>query len=398
MLSLGSNLGDRFAHLRAAVAGFADALVAASPVYETAPWGGVEQDDFLNAVLLVDDPATDAWGWLRRGQALEDAAGRVRDVRWGPRTLDVDVVTVGPGAQRPTPSSLLPHPGTAGARHRAAAVARRRPGRRAARPRPGRRAARRARPRRRGTACAAATTWCSPLTPPSLAGPMTPAPPPARPRIPPPRPRRYAPSFPRCAPHPRRGRTATFAVALTWNSPVVKTVDSPWKETRRCDAHAPAHLLGRRTGRRGAGQPRRPADLRLAARLPAARRDHAGRARRRGGDGRQALRARIRREPGTTPVQPLVAARAVLVAKASSVAGAVVAGAWLGCSSSPPRRPERHRPRRATRSRGGRRAGLRARAGRRGAVAGALLPNARRSRTARRIGSGAMTQATGVAP
>ena len=111
VLSLGSNLGDRFAHLRAAVAGFADALVAASPVYETAPWGGVPQDDFLNAVLLVDDPETDAWGWLRRGQALEDASGRVREVRWGPRTLDVDVVTVD-GVVSDDPSLLLPHPGT----------------------------------------------------------------------------------------------------------------------------------------------------------------------------------------------------------------------------------------------------------------------------------------------
>ncbi|MDT7614019.1 MAG: 2-amino-4-hydroxy-6-hydroxymethyldihydropteridine diphosphokinase, partial [Pseudonocardiales bacterium] len=91
VLSLGSNLGDRAAHLRAAVAGFADVLVAVSPVYETAPWGGVDQDDFLNAVLVVDDDATDAWGWLRRGQALENASGRVREVHWGPRTLDVDV-------------------------------------------------------------------------------------------------------------------------------------------------------------------------------------------------------------------------------------------------------------------------------------------------------------------
>ena len=111
VLSLGSNLGDRLAHLRAAVAGFADVLVAASPVYETAPWGVVEQDDFLNAVLLVDDPATDAWGWLRRGQALEDASGRVREVRWGPRTLDVDVVTVD-GVTSADPELLLPHPGT----------------------------------------------------------------------------------------------------------------------------------------------------------------------------------------------------------------------------------------------------------------------------------------------
>jgi 2-amino-4-hydroxy-6-hydroxymethyldihydropteridine diphosphokinase len=115
VLSLGSNLGDRLAHLRAAVSGFADVLIAASPVYETAPWGGVEQDDFLNAVIVVDDPGTDAWGWLRRGQDLENASGRVREVRWGPRTLDVDVVTVdGPdGAVRSSdPELLLPHPGT----------------------------------------------------------------------------------------------------------------------------------------------------------------------------------------------------------------------------------------------------------------------------------------------
>lgn len=111
VLSLGSNLGDRLAHLRAAVAGFADVLVAASPVYETAPWGGVEQDDFLNAVLIVDDPGTDAWGWLRRGQAAEQEAGRVREVRWGPRTLDVDIVTVD-DVDSTDPELLLPHPGT----------------------------------------------------------------------------------------------------------------------------------------------------------------------------------------------------------------------------------------------------------------------------------------------
>jgi 2-amino-4-hydroxy-6-hydroxymethyldihydropteridine diphosphokinase len=111
VLSLGSNLGDRAAHLRTAVAGFADVLVAVSPVYETAPWGGVEQADFLNAVIVVADPDTDEWAWLRRGQALEDASGRVREVHWGPRTLDVDVVTVDE-VRSEHPDLVLPHPGT----------------------------------------------------------------------------------------------------------------------------------------------------------------------------------------------------------------------------------------------------------------------------------------------
>jgi 2-amino-4-hydroxy-6-hydroxymethyldihydropteridine diphosphokinase len=115
VLSLGSNLGDRFGHLRSAVAGFGATVRAVSPVYETAPWGGVAQEDFLNAVLVVQDTGTDAWGWLRRGQELERAAERVRDVRWGPRTLDVDVVTVhGPegAVVSEDPELLLPHPGT----------------------------------------------------------------------------------------------------------------------------------------------------------------------------------------------------------------------------------------------------------------------------------------------
>lgn len=109
VLSLGSNLGDRLGYLRLAVAGFADVLVAVSPVYETAPWGVTDQGDFLNAVLVVSGDV-DEWGWLRRGQALEQAAGRVRERRWGPRTLDVDVVTVD-GVRSSDPELLLPHPG-----------------------------------------------------------------------------------------------------------------------------------------------------------------------------------------------------------------------------------------------------------------------------------------------
>jgi 2-amino-4-hydroxy-6-hydroxymethyldihydropteridine diphosphokinase len=107
VLSVGSNLGDRLAHLRAVVAALDP--VAVSPVYETAPWGPVEQDDYLNAILVVDDPGTDAYGWLARAHELEQAAGRSRDVRWGPRTLDVDVVDVD-GTTSTDPKLTLPHP------------------------------------------------------------------------------------------------------------------------------------------------------------------------------------------------------------------------------------------------------------------------------------------------
>ena len=137
VLSIGSNLGDRLAYLRLAVAGLAEVLVAASPVYETKPWGVEDQPDFLNAVLVVDDPAADAWAWLRRGQALEQQAGRVRTQRWGPRTLDVDVVTVD-GVTSDHPDLLLPTPGHPGPRDGADPVAGRRPGGDPPRPRPGR--------------------------------------------------------------------------------------------------------------------------------------------------------------------------------------------------------------------------------------------------------------------
>ena len=84
-----------------------------SPVYETEPWGGVEQGPFLNAMLIADDPALDCHGWLRRGQELEAAADRVREERWGPRTLDVDVVTAMTATREVTSHDdelTLPHP------------------------------------------------------------------------------------------------------------------------------------------------------------------------------------------------------------------------------------------------------------------------------------------------
>ncbi len=114
VLSLGSNLGDRAAALRAAVDGLGAAVRAVSAVYRTPPWGGVPQDDFYNIVVLVEDENTDAAGWWARCQALEAAAGRERLVRWGPRTLDVDVIAVDDGAGRAVrsddPQLTLPHP------------------------------------------------------------------------------------------------------------------------------------------------------------------------------------------------------------------------------------------------------------------------------------------------
>lgn len=109
VLSLGSNLGDRIGYLAAAVGSFGDAVVAVSPVFATPPWGGIEQPDFYNLTLIVDDPSVDAAGWLTRCQAAERAAERTREVRWGPRTLDADVITVD-DVISDDPVLTLPHP------------------------------------------------------------------------------------------------------------------------------------------------------------------------------------------------------------------------------------------------------------------------------------------------
>lgn len=111
VLSLGSNLGDRLRFLQLAVDGFAGAVQAISPVFETEPWGVTEQPDFLNAIIVVQAADLDEWGWLRWGQRLEQDAERVREQRWGPRTLDVDVVLVD-RVRSEHPDLLLPHPGT----------------------------------------------------------------------------------------------------------------------------------------------------------------------------------------------------------------------------------------------------------------------------------------------
>jgi 2-amino-4-hydroxy-6-hydroxymethyldihydropteridine diphosphokinase len=115
LLSMGSNQGDRYAHLRGAVDGLADSLLVVSGVYETPPWGDTDQPDYLNAVALVAD-AVPAGAWLDKAAELERRAGRVRDPGrpFGPRTLDVDVIAVWSDDGEPVisddPHYTLPHP------------------------------------------------------------------------------------------------------------------------------------------------------------------------------------------------------------------------------------------------------------------------------------------------
>jgi 2-amino-4-hydroxy-6-hydroxymethyldihydropteridine diphosphokinase len=107
-LGLGSNLGDRVSHLRTAVAAL-EGVTAVSPVYETDPVGGPDdQGAYLNLVVELDT-ALGARGLLETCRALEVAAERVREVRWGPRTLDVDVLWVD-GEIVDEPDLQVPHP------------------------------------------------------------------------------------------------------------------------------------------------------------------------------------------------------------------------------------------------------------------------------------------------
>ncbi len=111
-LGIGSNLGDRLAYLQLAVDRLAatDAVhvTAVSPVYETDPVGGPVQDDFLNAVVAIETDLTPS-ALLAACGAAESAAARVRDVRWGPRTLDVDVLWID-GYSSTDPVLTVPHP------------------------------------------------------------------------------------------------------------------------------------------------------------------------------------------------------------------------------------------------------------------------------------------------
>ncbi|CAM4387923.1 MULTISPECIES: 2-amino-4-hydroxy-6-hydroxymethyldihydropteridine diphosphokinase [Corynebacterium] len=108
VISAGSNMEDSRAHLASVVRHFAGSLVAASSLYATAPWGKTDQPDFLNQSMLIDAPLTPTQ-LLRECQALEEAANRVRVERWGPRTLDVDIVDIA-GYTSNDPELTVPHP------------------------------------------------------------------------------------------------------------------------------------------------------------------------------------------------------------------------------------------------------------------------------------------------
>lgn len=111
-LGLGSNLGDRVAHLAQAVQIISTTpdlvVVGVSPFVETDPVGGPDQPDYLNAVVVVDTHLS-AGALLALAHECEQAAGRTRSERWGPRTLDVDVLAYGDLVTR-DPLLTLPHP------------------------------------------------------------------------------------------------------------------------------------------------------------------------------------------------------------------------------------------------------------------------------------------------
>lgn len=112
LLSIGSNLGDRQAALQSVV----DAMPAAfdaievSRIFETPPWGYVDQPAFYNAAIRARTDLTPSQV-LDFAHDCEAAAVRVRDERWGPRTLDVDVITYD-SLMQDDPTLTLPHPRT----------------------------------------------------------------------------------------------------------------------------------------------------------------------------------------------------------------------------------------------------------------------------------------------
>ncbi|MCZ7415086.1 MULTISPECIES: 2-amino-4-hydroxy-6-hydroxymethyldihydropteridine diphosphokinase [unclassified Streptomyces] len=114
VLALGSNLGNRLETLQGAVDALEETpglrVKAVSPVYETQPWGvdPESQPPYFNAVVLVKTTLPPS-SLLERGQAIEEAFQRERSERWGPRTIDVDIVSYQDTVSG-DPGLTLPHP------------------------------------------------------------------------------------------------------------------------------------------------------------------------------------------------------------------------------------------------------------------------------------------------
>ncbi len=110
-LGIGSNVGDRVTAIRRAVEALSKVgeLVAASSIYETAPFGVTDQPEFLNCCVSLETPLAPR-ELLRRTRAIEQELGRVAGPRWGPRTVDIDILLYGDRSMR-TPDLVVPHPG-----------------------------------------------------------------------------------------------------------------------------------------------------------------------------------------------------------------------------------------------------------------------------------------------
>lgn len=111
-LSLGTNLGDRVAYLKKAVAKISSLeglnLVKESKIYETAPWGKLDQPNFLNICLKIST-SLESGDLLKNLQKIELDLGRERKERWGPRTIDIDILLFGDIISQ-DPNLILPHP------------------------------------------------------------------------------------------------------------------------------------------------------------------------------------------------------------------------------------------------------------------------------------------------
>ncbi|WP_349358550.1 2-amino-4-hydroxy-6-hydroxymethyldihydropteridine diphosphokinase [Stappia sp.] len=111
-LGLGSNIGDTRAHLEAALAALGETdgirVVARSDDYRTPPWGPVPQDDYRNACAVIETTLGPR-ALLDRCLEVERALGRERDVRWGPRIIDIDVLIYGE-ARVEEEGLSIPHP------------------------------------------------------------------------------------------------------------------------------------------------------------------------------------------------------------------------------------------------------------------------------------------------